>query len=101
MDLESRLVETEKEIHSGGPTKEKRNPAEWIPRPPEKYCLTGHRSTVTHVVFHPVFSVLASASEDATIKVNGILFNIRLTAGLCSVFIYSCSSIKWGMFLEV
>lgn len=78
MDLESRLVETEKEIHSGGPTKEKRNPAEWIPRPPEKYCLTGHRSTVTRVVFHPVFSVLASASEDATIKVNGILFNIRL-----------------------
>lgn len=69
MDLESRLVETEKEIHSGGPTKEKRNPAEWIPRPPEKFCLTGHRSTVTRVVFHPVFSVLASASEDATIKI--------------------------------
>lgn len=72
MDLESRLVETEKEIHSGGPTKEKRNPAEWIPRPPEKYCLTGHRSTVTRVVFHPIFSVLASASEDATIKVGSV-----------------------------
>ena len=69
MELESRLAETEREIHVGGPTKDKRNPADWIPRPPEKYVLTGHRSTVTRVVFHPVFSVVASASEDATIKV--------------------------------
>jgi platelet-activating factor acetylhydrolase IB subunit alpha len=69
VDLEARLVETEKEIRSGAPGKDKRNPSEWIPRPPEKYCLTGHRSTVTRVIFHPVFSILASASEDATIKV--------------------------------
>jgi len=62
-------VETEKEIHTGGPTKEKRNPLEWIPRPPEKFCLAAHRSTVTRVIFHPVFSIIASASEDATIKV--------------------------------
>lgn len=97
MDLESRLVETEKEIHSGGPTKEKRNPAEWIPRPPEKYCLTGHRSTVTRVIFHPVFSVLASASEDATIKVNGILFNIRLVAEFLFVYLHKL----WHLFGEL
>lgn len=47
----------------------KRSPLEWIPRPPEKFCLTGHRATVTRVVFHPVYSVLASCSEDATIKI--------------------------------
>ncbi|ELT97343.1 hypothetical protein CAPTEDRAFT_123658 [Capitella teleta] len=70
MDLESRLSETEREFHyGGGPTREKRSPQEWIPRPPEKYVLTGHRSTVTRVIFHPVFSVMVSASEDATIKV--------------------------------
>lgn len=69
VELEARLAETEKEIRSGAPGKDKRNPADWIPRPPEKYCLTGHRSTVTRVIFHPVFSILASASEDATIKV--------------------------------
>lgn len=86
MDLESRLVETEKEIHSGGPTKEKRDPIEWIPRPPEKYCLMGHRNTVTCVVFHPVFSVLASASEDATIKVR---------SGVCiMLIIYSYEFLK-------
>lgn len=47
----------------------KRSPLEWIPRPPEKFCLTGHRAPVTRVVFHPVYSVLASCSEDATIKI--------------------------------
>lgn len=70
IDLEAKLAETEKEINSGGPTKDKRTPAEWIPRPPEKYSLSGHRSPVTKVVLHPIFSVLVSASEDATIKVD-------------------------------
>jgi len=68
VELEARLAETEKEIRSGAPGKDKRNPLEWIPRPPEKYCLTGHRSTITRVIFHPIFSILVSASEDATIK---------------------------------
>ena len=48
---------------------EKRSPTDWIPRPPEKFNLTGHRSTVTRCVFHPIYSVLASCSEDATIKI--------------------------------
>lgn len=74
MDLEAKLAEAEKEyIQGGAPTRDKRSPAEWIPRPPEKYTLTGHRSPVTRVVFHPVFSVMVSASEDATIKVNILL----------------------------
>lgn len=69
MDLEAKLAEAEKEFNAGGPTRDKRSPAEWIPRPPEKYCLSGHRSPVTKVIFHPVFSVMVSSSEDATIKV--------------------------------
>ncbi|XP_065289730.1 lissencephaly-1 homolog [Dermacentor albipictus] len=69
MDLESRLVEAEKEYISGAPTREKRSPTEWIPRPPERHALTGHRSPVTRVAFHPVYSVVVSASEDASIKV--------------------------------
>ena len=70
MDLEAKLAEAEKEFHhGGGPTRDKRSPAEWIPRPPAKYELSGHRSPVTKVIFHPVFSVMVSSSEDATIKV--------------------------------
>ena len=90
MDLESRLTETQQEITSGMPTNQKRNPSEWIPRPPEKYCLTGHRSTVTRVIFHPVFSVLASASEDATIKVQSrVIFYFLVLLKI--VVQYQCS----------
>lgn len=71
MDLETKLTLAEKEFHSGGgQTRDKRDPSEWIPRPPEKFSLSGHRSPITKVVFHPVFSVCASASEDATVKVS-------------------------------
>lgn len=69
MELESKLNEAKEEITLGGPMGQKRDPKEWIPRPPEKYALSGHRSPVTRVIFHPVFSVMVSASEDATIKV--------------------------------
>lgn len=43
--------------------------ADWLPRAPAKHILSGHRSSVTRVAFHPVFSLLASSSEDATIKI--------------------------------
>ena len=33
-------------------------------RPPEKFELTGHRSPVTQVVFHPVFSVLGLETRE-------------------------------------
>lgn len=69
MELEAKLSEAEKEVKEGAPTKSKRSPGEWIPRPPERYSLGGHRATITRVIFHPVFSLMVSASEDATIKV--------------------------------
>jgi len=40
-----------------------------LPREPQKHTLTGHRAPITAVVFHPVYNVVASASEDATIKI--------------------------------
>lgn len=46
-ELEGKLSEAEKEFISGAPTREKRSPGEWIPRPPEKYELSGHRAPVT------------------------------------------------------
>ncbi|EEB16803.1 platelet-activating factor acetylhydrolase isoform 1B alpha subunit, putative [Pediculus humanus corporis] len=68
MELESKLSAAEKEIIEA-PTRGKRTPSEWIPRPPEKFCLSGHRFPLTRVIFHPVFSLMVSASEDATMKV--------------------------------
>ncbi|WAR02254.1 LIS1-like protein [Mya arenaria] len=68
MEMEAKLSEAEKEFNQGGPTRDKRDPSEWIPRPPERYSLSGHRAPVTRVIFHPKFSVMVSASEDATIR---------------------------------
>lgn len=69
MDLESKLSEYEKEFTGTGPIRDKRSPAEWIPLPPERHALKGHREPITKVIFHPVFSLVCSASEDATIKI--------------------------------
>lgn len=49
MELEAKLSEAEKEVLEGAPSKAKRSPGEWIPRPPEKFSLTGHRASITRV----------------------------------------------------
>lgn len=69
MELEGKLEQAEKEYLAGAPSREKRSPSEWIPRPPEKFTLRGHRAPINRVAFHPVYSLVASASEDATIRI--------------------------------
>ncbi|XP_039269380.1 platelet-activating factor acetylhydrolase IB subunit beta-like [Styela clava] len=69
MDLESKLNELKNESRDGIVPRDRKDPAEWIPRPPERHSLSGHRTPITRVVFHPVYSVFVSASEDTTIKV--------------------------------
>lgn len=82
MELESKLNEAKEEMTHGGPVGQKRDPKEWIPRPPERYALSGHRAPVTRVIFHPVFSVMVTASEDATIKVGVCLQTADWAASL-------------------
>uniref|UniRef100_A0A1B0A3Q7 PAC1-like LisH-like dimerisation domain-containing protein n=1 Tax=Glossina pallidipes TaxID=7398 RepID=A0A1B0A3Q7_GLOPL len=69
MELEAKLSEAEKEVIEGAPSRAKRSPGEWIPRPPEKFSLSGHRASITRVIFHPTYSLMLSASEDAVIKI--------------------------------
>lgn len=93
MDLETKLSEVQKEVVEGGATRKSRLSTDWIPRPPERFELTGHRAPVTRVIFHPTYryilklnncmsvcvynnivfphtnSLVLSCSEDATIKV--------------------------------
>nr|CAB3264628.1 lissencephaly-1 homolog [Phallusia mammillata] len=68
MDLETKLNELQKETRDGLANPRK-DPADWIPRPPERCSLSGHRSPITRVIFHPVYSIVISAAEDSTIKV--------------------------------
>jgi len=45
-----------------------KNQGENLPMAPEIFTLTGHRDNITAVKFHPVFTYVASASQDSTIK---------------------------------
>jgi platelet-activating factor acetylhydrolase IB subunit alpha len=71
LDLETRNAALQQEVDSATPLSSSRkvDPATWLPRAPARHTLQGHRLPVTSVAFHPVFSSLASASEDATIKI--------------------------------
>jgi platelet-activating factor acetylhydrolase IB subunit alpha len=54
---------------NNAPVRKQTSSVDWIPRPPEKYSMTGHRSPITRLAFHPIYQILASASEDTTIKI--------------------------------
>ena len=71
MDLEARNATLQAELALPGrssSTTASNNP-DWVPRPPHRHTLPGHRGPISKVAFHPVWNVLASASEDASIKI--------------------------------
>ncbi|KAK9457469.1 WD40-repeat-containing domain protein [Dipodascopsis uninucleata] len=69
MDFESKVFSLQSELDSMPSYNRKiGDPSVWLPRI-SKYKLEGHREPVTSIAFHPVFSILASSSEDASIKI--------------------------------
>ena len=42
---------------------------EGLPSYPEKHILKGHMKPVNQVIFHPLFALLLSASDDGSIKI--------------------------------
>lgn len=68
MDLENRNAALQEEL-SLSPAKRAALQTDWVPRAPASYVLTGHRGQVLKVAFHPTFNLLASASEDSTVKI--------------------------------
>jgi platelet-activating factor acetylhydrolase IB subunit alpha len=72
MDLESRCASLQAELDTATPTslsRRNQDPASWLPRAPPRHDLESHRSPVSCVAFHPIFSSLASGSDDTTIKI--------------------------------
>ncbi|CAM9662975.1 unnamed protein product [Ascophyllum nodosum] len=71
MDLEARLEQALEDLRSGVRPGRERGVGNdrVLPRGPAKATLVGHRNPITCVSLHPVYSVVASASEDATVKV--------------------------------
>ncbi|KAN0065163.1 Lissencephaly-1 [Thecaphora frezii] len=69
MDLEARTAQLQEELAAAPSAKRSANLTDWVPRAGStRHTLQSHRSPVTKVAFHPVFSQVASASEDTTIK---------------------------------
>uniref|UniRef100_A0A7E4UX80 LisH domain-containing protein n=1 Tax=Panagrellus redivivus TaxID=6233 RepID=A0A7E4UX80_PANRE len=71
--LEKQVQQLQQEVTSEVPTREKRKREEWIPRPPEKFELVGHRNPVTRVIFHPIYNMLVTSSDDGTLRVWDVL----------------------------
>ncbi|KAF2001991.1 nuclear distribution protein PAC1 [Amniculicola lignicola CBS 123094] len=72
LDLEQRVQSLQSELDSTTPTsllRRNQDPTSWLPRAPARHTLQSHRQPVTCVAFHPIFSSLASGSEDTTIKI--------------------------------
>lgn len=68
MDLENRNSALQEEL-SLSPAKRAASQTDWVPRAPAAHVLSGHRSPITSVAFHPQYSIIASSSEDATVKI--------------------------------
>ncbi|KAM0424847.1 hypothetical protein ACHAPT_009903 [Fusarium lateritium] len=45
------------------------DPVSWLPKAPPRHTLESHRDTINCVAFHPIFSSIASGSDDYTIKI--------------------------------
>jgi platelet-activating factor acetylhydrolase IB subunit alpha len=71
MDLESRNAALIAELASPhrASSSASSSTQPFIPRAPARHTLASHRSPITKVAFHPLWTVLASASEDSTVKV--------------------------------
>jgi platelet-activating factor acetylhydrolase IB subunit alpha len=70
MDLQAEIESMKSEMAFFQPGAKLVEPGsnEGLPAVPEQLRLTGHRDTITCVTFHPVYSTVASSSEDGSIR---------------------------------
>ncbi|MBE3044168.1 WD40 repeat domain-containing protein, partial [Candidatus Bathyarchaeota archaeon] len=72
MDLESRNAVLQSELDNATPTslsRRNQDPSAWLPRSPARHTLESHRLAINCVAFHPIYSSVASGSDDYSIKV--------------------------------
>ncbi|KAL8298081.1 hypothetical protein RB601_002746 [Gaeumannomyces tritici] len=72
MDLESRNSALQSELDNATPlslAKRNSDPTSWLPAPRPRYSLESHQNTINCIAFHPVYSSIASGSDDCTIKI--------------------------------
>jgi len=68
MDLESRNASLLSELSTSSRSSASSSAGPFLPRA-ARHTLTSHRAPITRIAFHPTWTVLASASEDSTVKI--------------------------------
>jgi platelet-activating factor acetylhydrolase IB subunit alpha len=74
-DYEAQIKQLKEEIQNGGGggsangVVKRENESMGIPRAPAKASIKGHRGSITCIIFHPVYNLLVSGAEDASIMV--------------------------------
>mmetsp|Transcript_52407 Transcript_52407/g.59906 ORF Transcript_52407/g.59906 Transcript_52407/m.59906 type:complete len:438 (-) Transcript_52407:172-1485(-) len=73
MDMTAKVDQLQEELKKAGPVHgqkigDSKTASQGLPKQPEKFELKGHRGVVCSVTFHPTYDVVATASDDATIK---------------------------------
>ncbi|KAM3448554.1 hypothetical protein MY3296_007666 [Beauveria thailandica] len=68
-ELEQQSAVMELQLQGAEPVTKRPDPAFWIPSSQPKWQLESHTASVNCVAFHPVFSTLASGSDDCNIKI--------------------------------
>ncbi|KAK8092583.1 nuclear distribution protein PAC1 [Apiospora kogelbergensis] len=71
MDLEARNQAIQSELDNTTPLSlsKRSDPASWLPKAPAQRTLESHQDTINCVAFHPIYSSIASGSDDCTIKI--------------------------------
>uniref|UniRef100_A0AC34GQ77 LisH domain-containing protein n=1 Tax=Panagrolaimus sp. ES5 TaxID=591445 RepID=A0AC34GQ77_9BILA len=72
-NLEKQLAELQAEACREVPARTNRKPEEWLPRSPERGTLIGHRMSINRVIFHPIYTLIVSGSDDASIRIWDVL----------------------------
>jgi platelet-activating factor acetylhydrolase IB subunit alpha len=68
MDLEAQITSQAK-LPSSLLASQANGESRLIPKGPAKSTLLGHRATITSITLHPVYTLMCTASEDASIKI--------------------------------
>ncbi|KAL2832940.1 WD40-repeat-containing domain protein [Aspergillus cavernicola] len=71
MELEKTISSLQAELEATPAAARSRNqdPTNWLPAQSPAHTFESHRNAITCVAFHPIFTSLASGSEDFTIKI--------------------------------
>lgn len=71
MSLESQNGTLQSEVDNATPTSLSRHqdPISWLPKPTPRHTLESHREAIHCAAFHPIYTSVATGSEDNTIKI--------------------------------